>query len=79
MSTSKLIAKNTAFLYIRMLLSMGVTLYTSRIVLNALGVIDYGIYSIVGGIVTLFSFFNSAMTSATQRFLTFDIVSKSYQ
>jgi len=73
MSTSKLIAKNTAFLYIRMLFSMGVTLYTSRIVLNALGVIDYGIYSVVGGIVTLFSFFNSAMTSATQRFLTFDI------
>ncbi|RTZ07239.1 lipopolysaccharide biosynthesis protein [Flavobacterium sp. GSP27] len=73
MSSSKLIAKNTAFLYIRMLLTMGVTLFTSRIVLNALGIQDYGIYSIVGGIVTLFSFFNSAMTAATQRFLTFDI------
>lgn len=73
MSTSKLIAKNTAFLYVRMLLTMGVTLFTSRIVLNALGVQDYGVYSIVGGIVTLFSFFNSAMTSATQRFLIFDI------
>lgn len=73
MSTSKQIAKNTAFLYVRMLLTMGVTLFTSRIVLNALGVHDYGVYSVVGGIVTLFSFFNSAMTSATQRFLTFDI------
>lgn len=56
-----------------MLLTIGVSLYTSRVVLNSLGVQDYGVYSVVGGIVTLFSFFNSAMTSATQRFLTFDI------
>lgn len=73
MSNTKLIAKNTIFLYIRMLLTMGVTLYTSRIVLEVLGVEDFGIYTLVGGIVSLFSFFNSAMTSATQRFLTFDI------
>lgn len=73
MSTSRLIAKNTAFLYVRMLLTMGVTLFTSRVVLNVLGMVDYGIYSLVGGIVVLFSFFNSAMTSATQRFLSFDI------
>ena len=52
---------------------MGVSLYTSRVVLNILGIEDYGVYSIIGGIVTLFSFFNSAMTSATQRFLAFDI------
>ena len=52
---------------------MGVSLYTSRVILNSLGVQDYGVYSVVGGIVTLFSFFNSAMTSATQRFLAFDI------
>ena len=52
---------------------MGVTLYTSRIVLNVLGIEDYGIYSIVGGVVTLFSFFNAAMSSATQRYLAFDI------
>lgn len=52
---------------------MGVSLYTSRVVLNTLGVNDYGVYTIVGGIVSLFSFFNSAMTSATQRFLSFDI------
>jgi Na+-driven multidrug efflux pump len=52
---------------------MGVSLYTSRIVLDILGVNDYGLYTIVGGIVTLFSFFNGAMSSATQRFLSFDI------
>ena len=73
MSYLKVIAKNTAFLYIRMILIMGVTLYTSRIVLNVLGVVDYGLYSLVGGIVILFSFFNSSMTSATQRFLAYDI------
>ncbi|OUL60058.1 hypothetical protein B8T70_22365 [Flavobacterium sp. AJR] len=56
-----------------MFFTMGVTLYTSRIILNTLGVEDYGIYSVVGGIITLFGFFNSAMTSATQRFLSFDI------
>ena len=70
---NKRIAKNTLFLYIRMFFTMGVSLFTSRVVLNTLGIHDYGIYSIVGGIVTLFSFFNSAMTSATQRFLAFDI------
>ena len=73
MSANKTIAKNTAFLYIRMLVTMAVTLYTSRVILNTLGVEDYGTYSIVGGIVTMFSFFNSAMTSATNRFLAFDI------
>lgn len=56
-----------------MFLTMGVTLYTSRIVLNTLGIDDYGIYSIVGGVVALFGFFNAAMSSATQRYLSFDI------
>src|SRR5690554_4827200 len=73
MSNSKSIAKNTMFLYVRMILTMGISLYTSRVVLNVLGIEDYGIYSIVGGIVALFSFFNSAMSSATQRFLSYDI------
>lgn len=72
-TNNKRIAKNTFILYIRMFFTMGVSLYTSRVVLNTLGVVDFGVYSIVGGIVTLFSFFNSAMTSATQRFLAFDI------
>ncbi len=72
-TNNKRIAKNTFILYIRMFFTMGVSLYTSRVVLNILGIVDYGVYSIVGGIVTLFSFFNGAMTSATQRFLAFDI------
>jgi len=72
-TNNKRIAKNTLFLYIRLFFTMGVSLYTSRVVLNVLGVNDFGVYSVVGGIVTLFSFFNSAMTSATQRFLAFDI------
>lgn len=67
------IAKNTAMLYIRMLLIMAVTLYTSRVVLNVLGVEDYGIYSVVGGVVAMFGFLNSAMSGATSRFLTYDL------
>ena len=55
-SNNKRIAKNTLMLYIRMLLSMVVSLYTSRVVLNTLGVEDYGIYNVVGGVVVLFSF-----------------------
>ncbi len=73
------IVKNTFILYIRMFFTMGVSLYTSRVVLDVLGIEDYGIYSIVGGIVTLFSFFNSAMASATQRFLAFEIQRNDFQ
>ncbi|WP_289024194.1 MATE family efflux transporter [uncultured Salegentibacter sp.] len=73
MSSSKAIAKNTLFLYFRMFLVMGVALYMSRIVLEQLGVSDYGIYSLVGGIVALFGFLNSSMSSATQRYLAFDL------
>jgi O-antigen/teichoic acid export membrane protein len=70
---NKRIAKNTVMLYIRMLFSMVVSLYTSRIVLNTLGVEDYGIYNVVGGIITMFSFLNGAMAAGTQRFLTFEL------
>src|SRR5690554_168901 len=73
MSSNKTIAKNTLFLYFRMILVMGVSLFTSRIVLQELGISDYGIYSLVGGIVALFGFFNAAMSSATQRYFSFDI------
>jgi O-antigen/teichoic acid export membrane protein len=67
------IAKNTVMLYIRMLVTLLISLYTSRIVLKMLGVDDYGIYNLVGGIVVLFSFVNTAMTSSTQRFLSFNL------
>src|SRR5690554_2134152 len=60
-------------LYFRMILTMLVSLYTSRVVLNTLGVEDYGIYNIVGGVVMMLGFFNSAMSSATQRFLSFEL------
>ena len=63
------IAKNTVMLYVRMLLIMVVSLYTARVVLQVLGVEDYGVYNVVAGVVAMFGFFNSAMTMATQRFL----------
>lgn len=69
----KRIAKNASLLYFRMLLTMAVSLYTSRIVLQALGVEDYGIYNVVAGFVTMLGFLHSAMSSATQRFLSFEI------
>lgn len=56
-----------------MLLTMAVSLYTSRIVLNTLGIEDFGIYNVVGGFVAMFGFLNSSMASATQRFLSFEI------
>ncbi len=70
---NKRIAKNTLLLYIRMLFSMAVTLYTSRVVLNTLGVDDYGIYNVVGGVVAMFGFLNTAMSTSTQRYLTFEL------
>lgn len=73
---NKRIAKNTIMLYIRMFVMLGVGLYTSRVVLDVLGVSDYGIYNIIGGVVVLFSFLNNALISATQRFLNFNIGKK---
>ena len=70
---NKRIARNTLMLYFRMILLMGVSLYTSRIVLEVLGVEDFGIYNIVGGIVVMFGFLNTAMSTATQRFLSFEL------
>lgn len=68
MTDNKRIIKNTLLLYVRMLLILLVNLYTSRVVLEVLGVADYGIYNLVGGVVVLFSFLNNAISSATQRF-----------
>lgn len=70
---NKRIAKNSLLLYARMLLVMAVTLYTSRIVLRALGVEDYGIYNVVGGVVAMLGFLNGSLTAATSRFLTFEL------
>lgn len=66
------IIKNTVFLYIRMACMIIVALYTSRVILQALGVEDYGIYQTVGGIVGLLAFVNTLLSSGTSRFLTFE-------
>ena len=70
---NKRIFKNTMMLYCRMLLMLFVSLYTSRITLSTLGIENFGIYNVVGGVVVLFSFLSSAMSSATQRFLNFEL------
>jgi len=79
MSDNKRIAKNTVFLYFRMLLVMGVNLYTSRVVLKVLGFEDYGLYNVVGGIVTMFTFLNGSLGSATSRYITFELGKKNYE
>lgn len=73
MSDNKKIAKNTLLLYARMILLMLVSLYTSRVILNGLGVADYGIYNVVGGVVTMFSMLSGSLTAAISRFLTFEL------
>lgn len=70
---TKRIAKNTLMLYVRMLFGMLVSLYTSRVVLRTLGVEDYGIFNVVGGVVAMLSFFNSSMATSTQRFLNYEM------
>ncbi len=72
-SSNSRIAKNALMLYIRMFLTLIVGLYTSRVVLNTLGVEDYGIYGVVGGVVAMLGFLNASMSGATSRFLTFEL------
>ena len=72
-SNNKRLAKNTIFLYFRMLLILVIGLYTSRIVLRTLGISDYGLYNVVGGVVTMFSFLNGTLSTSTQRYLNFEI------
>lgn len=70
---NKRIAKNTLLLYVRMLFTMAVSLYTSRVILNVLGVEDFGIYNVVGGVVAMFSLISGALSSAIMRFITFEL------
>lgn len=72
-SNNKRIAKNTLLLYIRTLFIMLVTLYTSRVVLNTLGVTDYGIYNVVGSVVMMFSVISSSLSSSISRFITYEL------
>lgn len=71
--TNKRIAKNTLLLYFRMLFMMAVSLYTSRIVLNALGVEDFGIYNVVGGVVAMFTVLSGSLSAAISRFITYEL------
>jgi O-antigen/teichoic acid export membrane protein len=76
MGNSQRIAKNTLLLSVRMVLIMLVSLYTVRVVLNTLGVVDYGIYNVVGGAVLFFSFLSNTMSHATQRFFSYELGKK---
>ena len=78
-SNSERIAKNVVFLYIRMLVVIFVQLFTARIVLRELGATDYGIYNVVAGFVSMMAFFTGTMTSAVQRFFSFEIGKGNYQ
>ena len=70
---TKRIAKNTLMLYVRMLFSMLVSLYTSRVVLNTLGVEDYGINNVIAGVVSMFSLLSSSLSTAISRFITYGL------
>lgn len=72
-TNNKRIAKNTLFLYFRMLFMMAVSLYTSRVILNTLGIEDYGVYNVVGGVVSMLGFLNGALGGASSRFITYDL------
>ncbi len=72
-SSNRRIARNTLMLYIRMLLTVAVGIYTSRVVLNTLGVVDYGICNVVGGVVSMLGFLNASLAGATSRFITFEL------
>lgn len=72
-ANNKRIAKNTLLLYMRMFIIMAVSLYTSRVILKVLGVSDYGIYNVVGGIITMIAFLNSAMVASSQRFISYEL------
>lgn len=73
MKKTQTIAKNTIFLYIRSIVSLIIQLITSRLVLKGLGVEEFGVYQVIGGLVTMFAFFNTSLSSSTQRFITYAI------
>ena len=70
---NKRIAKNTLLLYFRMLFMMVVSLYTSRVILNTLGIVDFGINNVVGGVITMLGFMTGSLSSASSRYITFDL------
>lgn len=75
---NKRIAKNTLLLYFRTFLTMAISLYTSRVILNVLGVSDYGIYNVVGGVVAMFSVISGTFSSSISRFITYELGSRNF-
>ena len=73
MIENRRIAKNTVLLYFRMLLMLGISLYTSRVVLQILGASDYGLYNVIAGVVSIFAFINGSLSSGTSRFITYEL------
>lgn len=76
---NKRIVKNTSLLYFRMLFTMLVSLYTSRVILETLGVSDFGVYNVVGGVIGMLSFLNASMSTATSRFLSYELGKGNYK
>lgn len=75
-ANNRLLARNTVFLYIRMVFVMLISFYTTRVILNVLGVVDYGVYNVVAGFVSLFAVLNNCLTTGTNRFYNFALGKK---
>ena len=73
MSVNKKVVKNASYLYLRMFFLMCISFYTSRIVLEVLGVENFGLYNVVGGVVILLSFLNNTLITSSQRFLSYEM------
>jgi O-antigen/teichoic acid export membrane protein len=73
MKGSKLIIKNTGILYVKTLITMGIALYSTRVILNSLGAVDYGLFSLIAGVIAMLTFLNNSLSSSTQRFLEFNL------
>ena len=71
MSTVKRVIKNTGYLYMKMFITVFISLYTTRLILNSLGAADFGIFNIIGGAIGMLGFLNTTMANATQRFMSY--------
>ena len=71
MSTTTQVIKNTGFLYIKMAVTVFISLYTTRLILSSLGASDFGIFNIIGGAIVMLGFLNATMANATQRFMSY--------
>lgn len=71
MKAANRVAKNTVILYLRMAVTVFISLYATRLVLAALGVADFGLFNVVGGVIAMLGFLNAPMAAATQRFMSY--------